>query len=105
MIISITFQFTYNKNYLNKDIQKFFPLGDKYTTDLEQYLLDDITFLQSIHSLIADLNKDLSTTKIKEKIAEHIGGHEPRITTKTKTKRSYFIGGLTIHEEDNFQLC
>lgn len=99
MITSITFQFQYNKNYLNKSLRTLGLYGERDTEDLLKSLQDDVKFLEKIEDLVAELNKDLLTCRIQEIIVEKFGVI-PRITKKTKHKRTYFIGGLTIHEED-----
>jgi hypothetical protein len=100
MITSITFQFSYNKKFVNPATQKGRKVyGERNTNDLEMALHDDINFLQNCHDLVTDLNIDLLTCRIQEKVREHFG-IDANVTAITKRKRNYFIGGLTITEED-----
>jgi len=76
-------------------------MGTKYIEDLQKSLADDSVSLHKIELLLEDLNLDLSTNKIREKIQHYFPNWNPQaVTNKTKSKRTYFVGGLTIHEED-----
>lgn len=98
MITAITFQFAYNKKYLNKELVTSI-YEDRSTEQLQEILLGDIIFLSKVHTLVSRLNSDLLTCRIPE-IIEEIFNMKVTPTKKTKHTRTYFIGGITIHEQD-----
>ncbi len=99
MITSITIQTQMNKNYKSAFTVKTKLLGDRFTTDLETELNTHLQLIKLCGKVVTELNKDLLTCRIAEKMTE-ITGYAPIITHKTKHKRTYFWSGLTVHEED-----
>lgn len=97
MITSITFQFKYNKNYLTKKTGAY---GEETTTDLQRHLNEDVELFKTIHAFLERLNSNLSDPDTPKLINEFFPGRRAIVTQKTKTKRTYFVSGLTIHEED-----
>lgn len=95
-IQSITFQSQHNKNYYAPDGEKQ-GYGEQSTIDL-QNRLENAT-LKQVHALIADLDEDMSTTHLAEKIEEHLGAKSV-VKQKTKRKRTYSIFGITIHQTE-----
>lgn len=98
MITSITFQFSYNKNYIpTASVPKVY--GESTIADLELSLLQDSAFLPKVHSLVKTLNNNLAAAVNASFIGESLD-FPCRVTEKTKKKRSFYCAGLTIHEED-----
>lgn len=100
MITAITFQFKHNKQYLNPCTNRLHAYGDKYTEDLEKFLTEDMMQLQKVRAIVMALNKDLSATNIMHIINFHVGSVTGCLSPITKTKRTYSVMGLTIHEDD-----
>lgn len=99
MITSITYQNQASKNYLVKELHTSrMPLGTMYTSDLLDICKKEIDFQTNLHRLIYDFNTDL-TGDIIAKFEKHLGV-KPSVTIKTKTKRTYSVWGITVHEED-----
>jgi len=98
MITAITMQWAYNTKYLAAANEpKIY--GQKTITDLQKELQDGIIELTKINNLVTDLNGVIKPNDVAACIEFHLG-IAPRITNKTKTKRTYAAYGLTIHEED-----
>lgn len=93
-------QFKTNKNFVNPNLQTPNFYGESNTEDLQTLLSEDIVWLQKFNLLIAELNKDLSTKKIADMI-KLFTGIDAIVKQKTKKIRTYFVAGLTIHEDDD----
>ena len=98
MITSITMQSRWNKSYLS--VKNNAIHGERDIDDLHSELQNEIERMQVLEKLVKSLNADLSRKIIAAQIISATGV-EPIVTIKTKKKRTYYIGGLTIHEDDN----
>lgn len=97
MITSITMQSRWNKSYQSvKNVRNY---DERDLDDLQKEIKNEIERMQILEKIVKSLNEDLSTKLIAEKI-NSLTDTQPIVTVKTKKKRTYYIGGLTIHEED-----
>lgn len=100
MITAITFQWKYNEKYLNKKEITHPRYGLHDTIQLEKELKEDIDKLQNVVlKIVSDLNADLDNTNVQEIVMRH-AKRAAMVTNRTKKYRTYYIHGLTIHEED-----
>lgn len=97
MITSITIQSRWNKKYLS--VKNPSNYAEKDLNSLESEIQNEIDRMQTLKKIVKVLNENLSTELVASKIIS-VSGIEPIVTVKTKSKRTYYIGGLTIHEED-----
>lgn len=100
MITAITFQWKWNEKFLNKK-EIHYPLhGLHNTIQLEEELKKDISTLQNVVlKIVSDLNADLDNANVQEIVMLH-AKRRAMVTNRTKKYRTYYIHGLTIHEED-----
>ena len=104
MITAITYQSQHSKKYVHPEMTSFKQLGrtlygEQTTTELQEFIEGQIEVLNRTKDLLEELNSDLSQTDIANTVYKHFE-MQPEIRTITKKKRSYYIAGLTIHEED-----
>lgn len=99
MIVAISLNFQINKLFKNADLIASHVYGERSTIDLQTLLTEDLKFLENITALVTELNSDLNATNIGEIIAKHTGVN-PAPTARTKTRRTYSVAGLTVHEQD-----
>ena len=97
MITSITLKNLFFGNYPTNKIDGAY--GEKDTNDLYSHLSNSIDNLNEVQWLIFNLNKDLNTNDINAIVFNCMGKHA-KVKVYTKKKRTYYISGLTIHEED-----
>ncbi len=100
-VTSITYQWKYNKNYISPHLQTGRKIyGELNTIDLEKELREEIDHSSKVNRIVSMINdpqcKDMTITTIITGVTLD----QPRLKIYTKTRRSYYWGGLTIHEED-----